>query len=175
METQQLRALARQAAVANRKLLTQVDRALGDVRRRLPVAASRALAKDVTLPVRRIRDALRVEAGRQSVRLVAQDRPPTVLAYAGRLVRGRYPSRGGGVRYQVERAGRQYRVAAFVRSPRGNMLPFVRVGRARYPLRVAYGPSVALLLRRRRLVPGVERAMVEAWQRVIEQRGLTAI
>jgi hypothetical protein len=70
------------------------------------------------------------------------------MAFAGKRKRGGKPSRGKGATYRVNKTDEPKFIPAFFRlSKAGVLLPFVRPSEvSRYPIVVAYGPTIASIM-----------------------------
>ena len=120
-------------------------RAISTLARRLPVAARRDMQAEYNLPAGRISEHLSATRGDGYVELRGQKRGIGLINYAGRWG-GR---RTAGATAQVRRnGGREVYSGSFIATLKGGNRQIVeRETKARLPLHVYYGPSVAQMLR----------------------------
>lgn len=145
---QRLALLGKRAPVALARALNKT----GDAVR---TAMARAVAKDMGIKVGTSRAAIKVEkatGASLAVRIVAKGKRLPLIDFKAR---GPYPSRGrgAGVRYTMQGQRKTWRssfIATVTRAGEdgqhaGHKGVFFRRGKARLPIKQAYGPSVALV------------------------------
>lgn len=123
--------------------LDQVERrALGTLRRRLPVEARRDIQQQYALPAGRINQDLKVRDTATGLRLVGVFRGIGLMNYGARQTKQ-------GVSYAIFKGQRRVERGAFLaRLRNGNTQAVKRVGKARLPIQTLYGPTAAQMLRK---------------------------
>lgn len=133
-------ALAQKLARVAGDAPTAFRRAAATVSRGGLTATKRATTAIYSLPQRRVADDITVTNDGLTVKIRARKRPPTLAAYGGKMTRNGYA-----VTIRKDR-GRVLLNRKVFTPPKFGGKPFERVGAARFPIRVLYGPSVADML-----------------------------
>lgn len=130
-----------------RQVNTIKQRAIGTLRRRMPVRARRDIQDFYNLPAGRLRRDLGSAAYEGGVEVIGYARPIGKIEFAGKP--GRRDQRGASA--QVRRGGgRKVYPGSFIAVGRsGNRQMFERTTKARLPIQALYGPSLADMLGRR--------------------------
>ena len=146
-------------------------RALGTLRRRLPVQARRDIQAEYAIKASTLRDRLLARTSADGLRLIGKSRGLSLINFGARQTRT-------GVSSQILRGQRDVDAGAFIAPLLGNNRQAVErvpgepkrrmtrgryVGRMRQPLHLLYGPSVAQMLQKGRRLD----RLAEFAQRVI--------
>lgn len=134
-------------------------RTIGTLARRLPVIARRDIQQEYHLPAARVTQGLVVRASGDAVELTGSKRGIGFPAYGARATR----KTGVTVTILTAKGPERWSDAFIAKGRGGNIQAFVRQTRARLPLRVLYGSSVATALRK----PERQKRITDAAQDVL--------
>lgn len=183
-ELQDALSVSRNLGLATRDVATAQKRAIGTLRRRLPVQARRDIQAEYALKAGRVAQDLSVRDGGGGLKLRGYFRGVGLRNYGARDLR----KSGGGVSYSVLRGKRAIRPHSFFAPLSGGNVQVVHrqgekrrmtrgryVGKMRQPIVVDYGASVAQMLAKGRrperladFARGVLRAEI---QRLLQYAG----
>ena len=148
-------ALAQKLARVAGNAPTAFRRAAATVSRGGLTAAKRATTAIYNLPQQRVADDISVSNDGLTVTITARKRAPTLAAYGGRMLR-----KGYAVTIRKDR-GRVLLNRKVFTPPKFGGKPFERVGAARLPIRVLYGPSVADMMNNELVFQPLQAALIE--------------